>query len=157
MENFQEIVKNFLAEPIYWHWWIISIILLSLELLLPGVVFLWLAISAIITGGIAFFFSSLGWPALGTIFAVLGVVCVIVGRHYLKPKYDDNPDHPNLSRRGDSYIGKKFKLETDTQNGYGKIKIGDSLWRAYGQDIKKGDLVKVTKVDGTTLIVEKDE
>jgi membrane protein implicated in regulation of membrane protease activity len=47
-----------------------------------------------------------------------------------------------------------FVLEAPIENGFGKVRVGDSLWRVKGNDAASGARVRVTGVDGVVLVVE---
>jgi hypothetical protein len=68
-----------------WSWLIVGLVLLGLELMLPGGVFLWLGISAIVTGFIRFVFP-LDFPHQVGVFGILGVMSILfwlrVARRY---------------------------------------------------------------------------
>jgi membrane protein implicated in regulation of membrane protease activity len=64
-----------------WAWFIAGLVLLVLELALPGNVFVWFGIAAILTG-IVILIVDFGWPANAVIFVVLSVVTVVVGRRH---------------------------------------------------------------------------
>ena len=59
-----------------WSWLIVGLVLLGLELMLPGGVFLWLGISAIVTGFIRFVFP-LDFPHQVGVFGILGVMSIL--------------------------------------------------------------------------------
>ncbi len=59
-----------------------------------------------------------------------------------------------LNRRGDQMVGRTAVLSEPIQNGRGKIKIDDSMWRVEGGDLPAGTQVKITGVDGAILKVE---
>ena len=46
------------------------------------------------------------------------------------------------------------RLSFAIENGFGKVRVGDSLWRVKGQDAVAGTKVKVTAADGIVLVVE---
>jgi membrane protein implicated in regulation of membrane protease activity len=66
----------------------------------------------------------------------------------------ERSDQPNLNRRAEQYIGRRFVLETAIVNGQGKARVGDSLWLAEGPDLPAGSPVEVVGVDGSTLKVK---
>jgi membrane protein implicated in regulation of membrane protease activity len=41
------------------------------------------------------------------------------------------------------------------ENGFGKVRVGDTLWRVKGDDAPAGDKVEVTGTDGVLLLVRK--
>ncbi|MCB1922411.1 MAG: NfeD family protein, partial [Gammaproteobacteria bacterium] len=51
-------------------------------------------------------------------------------------------------------VGRVFVLETPIENGFGKVRVGDSLWRVEGPDAAAGSRVRVTSADGVVLVVE---
>jgi len=69
-----------------------------------------------------------------------------------------------LAQRQTSSVGKNGLLKavgeaiTDISEGEGKVSIHGEIWRAYShQAIKKGDKVRVEKVEGLNLYVRKEE
>ncbi|MCG8506008.1 MAG: NfeD family protein [Sphingomonadales bacterium] len=137
----------------YWTWFIAALAMLVLEMALPGVVFLWLAIAAALTGVIALLIPALGWELQVTVFSVLAIVSVIAGRNYLR-RHPVETEDTTLNRRGEQLVGRVLKVAEPIQGGVGKVKVGDSLWIAHGPDTGAGTSVRVTAVDGTVLNVE---
>ena len=136
-----------------WIWFIVAALLAIVELMVPGVLAIWLAIAAAIVGGLLLVVD-LPLAAQLAIFAVLSVVLVWASRQFLS-RHPIESDHPTLNQRGASYVGRVFVVEQDIRNGSGKIRVGDSLWLAEGEDAEAGARVKVTGVNGSALIVEK--
>lgn len=136
----------------HWSWWIAAIVLILLELAVPGVAFLWLGIAAGIVGALVYFMPALDWKNQLAVFAVLAVVSVVLSRRYLRWKPLET-DRPNLNRRGDSHIGRVFTLDQDIVGGTGHLKVDDSRWQIAGPDLPAGTKVKVTEVKGATLQV----
>lgn len=138
---------------IYWHWLILSVALIILEILMPGAYFLWMGISAAIVGGAMFVVPQMPILVQVLIFAVLSVITVVMYKSYRKK----NPivtDEPALNRRAEQYVGQSFTLTEPIVNGEGKIKVDDSTWKITGADIDAGETVRVISVEGSTLIVE---
>lgn len=138
----------------FWHWLILGVLLIVLEIFAPGVVFLWVGVAAIVTGGIAWAFPDLAVQWQVIIFAALAVVSVLSGRKWLKI-HPVETDHPTLNRRGEQYTGRHFTLTDAITSGFGKIKVDDSIWKVRGEDMPEGTSVEVTGVDGTVLKVER--
>ena len=136
-----------------WIWFIIGAVLAIVELFAPGVLAIWLAIAAMLVGGVLL---AVDLPVAAQIalFTVLSVILVWASRQFLT-RHPIESDHPTLNQRGVSYIGHVFVVEQDIRNGSGKIRVGDSLWLAEGEDAEVGARVKVTGVNGSALIVEK--
>jgi hypothetical protein len=137
----------------YWHWLVIGIVLLSLEMVFGVYYFLWMGIAAGIVGIIMYFMPSLPWLAQVVVFTVLSLTSFILFKLYQK----HNPvvsDQPALNKRGQQYVGRVFTLSEPIVNGTGKIKVDDSTWKVSGEDMETGKKVKVVAVDGTVLKVE---
>jgi membrane protein implicated in regulation of membrane protease activity len=140
-------------QPDYWHWWILALALIIAETVLPGSFLLWMGVSALVLGLLAWLAPGMGWETQVMLFAVLSLVS-IVGWRMWQRRHPDVSDQPTLNRRGEQYIGRVFVLETPIENGFGKVRVGDSLWRVKGADAPAGMRVKVADVDGVVLVVE---
>ncbi len=140
-------------QPDFWHWWILALGLIILETVLPGTFFLWMGISAIVLGLLAWLIPAMSWEMQLMLFAILSLVS-IVGWRMWQRRHPEESDQPNLNRRAEQYIGRVFTLETPIENGYGKVRVGDTLWRVKGGEASAGSKVKVTSVDGVILVVE---
>jgi hypothetical protein len=144
---------EWINDIIYWHWLILAVALIILEILMPGAYFLWMGISAVVVGASMFVFPQMPILVQVLIFAILSVITVMMYRSYRKK----NPlvtDEPALNRRGEKYIGQSFTLTEPIVNGVGMIKVDDSSWKIKGFDIDAGETVRVVAAEGTTLIVE---
>lgn len=138
----------------HWHWWIAAVILLVLEIFAPGAFFMWMGISAVVVGLLAYLFSDMGWTYQVLIFSVFSVASIVAWRNY-QGKNPATTDQPTLNQRGAQYIGRTFGLQEAIENGHGKIKVDDTTWKVLGPDCEQGSRVKVTGVDGTMLVVER--
>ena len=140
-------------QPDFWHWWILALALIIAETFLPGTFFLWMGVSALVLGLLSWLIPAMGWEMQLMLFAVLSLVA-IVGWRMWQRKHPDETDQPTLNRRGEQYIDRVFRLETAIENGFGKVRVGDTLWRVKGDDAAAGTKVKVTAADGVVLVVE---
>ena len=59
-----------------WAWMVLGLVLLALELVVPGGYFLWLGAAGIVTGLLAFI-GAITWPWQITIFGLLALAIVI--------------------------------------------------------------------------------
>ena len=147
-----------LANILYWHWFVLAGIFFVLEVLSMSFFFLWLGASAVMVGIVLLIAPDLGWQAQFIIWAGISVADVLGWRLLKKNKapLDIESDEPHLNRRGDQYIDRTFTLGEPIVNGFGKVKVDDSIWKVecQGADIEAGTKVKVTAVDGTVLQVE---
>jgi len=144
-----------LQQAQYWHWAVAGIILMVLEILAPGAVFLWFGIAAIVVSIIKAIIPGLGWEMQLAIFSILSVVSIIGWRLFFKknpPAHD--PDSDSLNRRGSEFLGRKVDLAKDIVDGVGKVKLGDTMWRVEGPDAPKGTSVEVVDSRGSSLVVK---
>ena len=152
-------MSQFLQEVQFWHWLTLGVLLLGLEVVLPGTFFLWMGVSAGIVSGILFIVPDFDWQNQVLVFGVFSVVALVAWRYWLKGHPVETTD-PTLNVRGAQYIGRILVLAEPIVDGVGKAKVGDSLWRVSTSDeinIPEGARVRVTGVEGATLVVEKPE
>jgi inner membrane protein len=137
----------------YWFWLGAGLVLLTLEAMLPGVFLIWLGLAALATGVITFLVP-LSVTASLVLFAILGLASILIGRKVQSRQKTEVTDAPFLNNRGKSMIGKVYAVEAAIVEGTGSVRIGDSVWRVTGADAAVGAHVKVTGIDGSTLLVE---
>jgi membrane protein implicated in regulation of membrane protease activity len=143
-------------EIVFWNWWVLALLLLAVELLAPGFFFLWMAASGFITGCLLLLVPALDVKLQISIFSVLSVVFILLWKLYGK-QHPITSDQPLLNKRGQQYIGRTFNLYQPIENGEGKIKVDDSIWKVHGEDCDINTKVKVTAIRGTVFDVEKVE
>ena len=140
-------------EVVFWHWWAVGAFLLIVELLAPGIFFMWMAEAAVVTGVLLLIFPALSWEHQLISFSLLSVVSIAVFRKYLR-KHPIVSDQPLLNQRTAQYIGRVVTLEEPIINGQGRIRVDDSLWKIHGEDALTGQRVKIVAADGVVLRVE---
>jgi len=135
-----------------WAWWIVGVILLGLELLMPGSFFVWIGIAALVTGVMAVF-TDFTWQTQAIVFAALALVIAVAGRTYFSRRSARN-EQPLLNQRAVRLIGRKYVLLEPIVDGRGKVRIDDTNWRVAGPDLPSGAEIKIAGIDGTVLLVE---
>ena len=145
---------QYLEQLTFWHWFIFGLVLAALEIFAPGVVFLWLGIAAGVTGLLLLVAGDLSWQFQALSFAVLAVLCVLLGRHFVARRPPET-DHPALNRRGEQYVGQTHVLSESVRDGKGKLVLDDTTWSVRGEDLPKGTRVKVVAMEGSELLIEK--
>ena len=138
----------------FWHWWILAALFAGIEILAPGVFFIWLGAAAALTGVIALVIPGMGWEIEALVFAVLAVASVVYWRSRIKRGKGKDDPADRLNRRGDQLVGRTAVLSEPIQNGRGKARIDDTVWRVEGSDLPAGTPIKVIGVDGAILKVE---
>jgi membrane protein implicated in regulation of membrane protease activity len=135
-----------------WAWFVVGLVLLALELVVPGGWFLWLGAAGIITGLTAFI-PGLGWPLQVTIFGVLALT-IVIGWTAFSRNRKPKSDRPLLNQRAEVFVGHEGVIDEPIVNGFGRLKLGDSVWRISGPDLAVGARVRVIGADGAVLKVE---
>ncbi len=138
---------------IFWYWWALAAVLLVFEMLLPGVVFLFLAIGAAAAGFALLVVSDLSLEFQLVLFAVVAVASAVGLRTTLR-RIQNQTAATNLNARGQSLVGKTFVLDQPILAGRGRVTLGDGSWIVTGPDMIAGAKVRVTSIDGTELKVE---
>jgi len=135
-----------------WTWIVAGLVLLALEIAVPGGVFVWLGVAAIVTGIIAFIWP-LGWAIEFAVFAILALIAIFSWLRF-KPR-GTSSDRPYLNRRAEAFIGHEAVLDEPIVDGFGRLSLGDTVWRISGPDLAAGSRIRVTGADGAVLRVEK--
>ena len=137
----------------FWHWLVIGLMLMLVELVLPSTYFLWLGVAAMLVGLLLWLLPSMSFDVQLILFAALSVSTIFLGRRYLK-RHPIDSDQPTLNVRGAQSIGRLATLREPIVNGVGRVHLDDTLWRALGEDMPSGSQVRVVAVEGTSLRVE---
>lgn len=137
----------------YWTWAIAAVVLIVMEIFLPGIAFLWLGIAAGVMAAVVFFLPDIGWSGQFILYAILAVISVFLGRKWFY-RYPIETMDKVLNRRGEQYVGRFFVLETAIANGRGKLHVDDTTWAIEGPDLPAGTKIKITKAHNVALVVE---
>ena len=135
-----------------WHWWVLGAVLLILEVLAPGIFFVWLALAAFMLGLIVFVLPVPVALQL-LLFAGLSVAAVLVGRRYVNRLGLGGEGGDEMNLGSGRLVGRTVTVTAAIHNGVGRVRVGDSDWRATGPDTPAGADVLIVAADGTTLIV----
>ena len=94
-----------------------------------------------------------GIPVLQLVlFGALGIAAIVAFRSYVKRSPQESAQ-PGLNQRGTQYVGQELTLVEPIQQGFGKVRVGDTVWKVAGPDLPNGARVRVTGVDGAVLTV----
>jgi membrane protein implicated in regulation of membrane protease activity len=143
---------EFASQLQWWHWWIAAAVLGAVETVLPGAVAIWFAAGAAIVGALLLLVP-IPWQLQLVLFGLLSIAALYLYRRY-KLGGPESAELPRLNRRGDQYIGQLCTLLEPISGGYGRARIGDSVWKVRGPDLPAGASVRVTAADGAVLVVE---
>lgn len=138
-------------EP-HWVWITLGLVLAGLEMLVPGVYLIWLAVAAIATGVLTGLFDlSLTMQVVDFVF--LSLIAAFSARRLLRDRPLVGAD-PLLNRRGARMVGDVALVVQPIEHGGGRVKLGDSEWIARGPDAPAGQWVRIAGSDGAILLVE---
>lgn len=135
-------------------WWLLGLLLIVLEVALPGYFLLWIGIGAAATGVLAWLLPGLSLLLQALAFAVLALLACAIYAFALRPRFrHDDSASLRLNRRGAQLVGQRYVLIEPIVNGRGKARVGDGEWLVRGPDLPLGATVEVLGVDGNTLQV----
>ena len=140
--------------PLHYLWWILALLLIGGEVLVPGYFLLWIGLAAAAVGVVLLLVPPLDFLVQAVLFALLAFAACVLYARVLRPKLDRRePGSETLNRRGERMIGQRYELIEPIINGRGKARVGDGQWLVSGPDLPLGSLVEVVAIDGTTLQV----
>ena len=135
-----------------WNWLIFGIVLMALEIVVPGVFLFWLGLAALLVGLLSFVIQP-SWQLQILMFALFAAAAVPLWRRLLRHSRQPSKSNPFLNKRADALVGRVFTLEKPIIDGSGTIRIDDTIWRVAGPDTPAGNRVKIVQADGASLTV----
>lgn len=140
----------------YWYWFSACLLLLLLEILIPGAFLMWIGFGA---AGVGFFLwlfpqADMVWQLFALAISVVGAV--LIGLHWQK----QSKKHPiaGLNQGLEMYIGRAVLVSEDFNSGVGRIRVDDSFFTANSTDLLvQGQRAVVTEVRDTILIVKAEQ
>ena len=140
---------------LHYLWWIVALLLIGGEVILPGYFMLWIGIAAAGMGVVVLAAPDMSALAQAVVFAAFAFVSCFVYWKVVRPRLDRiPPGNERLNRRGEQLVGQRFVLCEAIVHGRGKAKVGDGMWLVTGPDLPLGATVEVVGIDGTTLSVK---
>ncbi len=134
-----------------WNWLLLGALLLGLEVVVPGVHFVWFGFAAGIVAALVLA-TDMPWGWQLVAFAAIAAAFVYAMKGYASPQRIKS-DEPDLNVRGQQYVGRVVPVEDAINAGRGKVRIGDTTWTATGPDVPAGASVRITGVEGIVLVV----
>ena len=136
-----------------WIFWLVLVIVLSfVEIATVSLVSIWFVASGIVAMILSFFIEDTA--IITTIFILLGIFLLVISRPIVNKLRSKDNEKTNLDR----IIGETaIVTEVIKKNVVGEVKVDGKRWSAVSKEkCLKGDTVKVLKIDGVKLIVEKE-
>jgi membrane protein implicated in regulation of membrane protease activity len=150
------LISVWLSELTLWHWIILALLLVIAEVSLgANFVLLWCALMAGVIGVIVALWPNLAWEYQFLLFGVGILMSLWLGRWQMHQALGQAVDRPYLNQRANQYLNRVFTLEEPIENGIGRVRVDDSLWRVQGPELEQGTQVKVIGVNGTILKVQR--
>ena len=144
-------------EILYWHWIVVGIGLILLEIPLPSFTSLWFGTGAVVVGVLLFFMPELSFTLQVVIWTVLSALLTWMWFKFLKPLSIDKTK-AGLSREmilGE--VGQVLVVPDGERRGRLRFPapvLGADEWQFISQEtLAVGDRVRVTDVSGNSLIV----
>lgn len=133
-------------------WLILSIGFVALEIITPSFIVLWLSVGAFYAMLTTFITNQL------IIQLVVFVIVSVISMFFTKKLFNDTKNKIEYKNSTEMLIGKEVivvkRINTDIE--FGEIKIGNDIWTAYSdKDIDVGELVKIIKIDGAKVFVDR--
>lgn len=147
---------EFVLEP--WHWFVLGVLLILSELLLPAFAALWFGIGAIMVGVLYFLFPMMGTTTQFVTWIILSVLCTIAWFKFIKPLSTDRTK-AGLSR--EATIGQVgMVIQTNLEHEQIKVRfpmpvLGSDEWNCRSLSaVQVGDRVRVVDILGNDLVVQ---
>lgn len=152
------LTPGLLWPPTVWHWLILALVLLGVEMLLGTFDLLMVSIAAFLTTAFAAFGPAAftGWEAQLTVFFGASIVLIILGRTVFTNLRTGGPGEPALNRRMHRMVGARGTVVDDFASGQGRVRLGDTEWLAeaiQGENLKAGAAIVVEGARSTVVLV----
>ena len=147
---------NFVFEP--WHWFVLGILLILSELILPAFAALWFGAAAIVVSILLWMFPNMSFALQLLCWVILSISCTVLWFKFIKPL---SVDRTKAGLGGSVIIGETGMIIVAPQpERAGMVRfsvpiVGAAEWmcRTRGEQVAVGDRVVVTDIVGNELIV----
>ena len=147
---------EFVFEP--WHWFVLGVLLILSELVLPAFAALWFGIAAIMVGVLLWLFPMMGFPTQLVTWIILSVLCTLLWFKFIKPLSTDKTK-AGLSR--EATIGQVgMVIQTHMEHDLITVRfpmpvLGSDEWNCRSlEPVQVGDRVRVIDILGNDLVVK---
>ena len=147
---------EFAFEP--WHWFVLGVLLILSELVLPAFAALWFGIAAIMVGVLLWLFPMMGFTTQLVTWIILSVLCTLLWFKFIKPLSTDKTK-AGLSR--EATIGQVgMVIQTHMEHDLITVRfpmpvLGSDEWNCRSlEPVQVGDRVRVIDILGNDLVVK---
>ena len=147
---------NFIFEP--WHWFILGVLLMILELILPMFAALWFGLAAMVVGVVMLLFPSLSLTVQIWLWIILSIACTVLWFKLIKPLSIDKtkaglPREATIGQVG--IVIQIGLLHDQVRVRFTLPVLGADEWNCRSlSDVQVGDRVIVTDISGNDLVVK---
>lgn len=138
-----------MSAPIFWA--AAGLLLMVAEVLLPGIFLVWIGLSALIVGALAWAFALGGMAQVLAFVLVLAAIMGVIWKSGLHRRRQDSLNAPAIGTVG------RLVHALDFSGGEGRVRLGDSDWLARVEpgapDPAPGTQMMVVGVEGIRLVV----
>lgn len=146
-------------ELAYWHWVVLGVLLMLLEIFLPTFTALWFGAGAVIVGLIVLLFPGLSVAVQMTLWTAFSAVLTWAWFKYLKPLAIDRTKAGLSLEAIVGEVGQVITVPMENRRGMLRFPapvLGSDEWSFISdQELAAGDRVRVTDVSGNSLMVTK--
>lgn len=147
---------GFLEGASPWWWIAFGVVLGVVEMVTLSFFLIWPGLAAVAVGLLMVIFPSMSGSAQLGLFAVLSIILTVLGRFYVG-RFRGTSEASGLNERNARMVGRQAVADGAFSSGEGTITVNDVRWVARlapgHADIADGTAVRVTDIDGMTLVV----
>lgn len=147
---------EFIIEP--WHWFVLGILLVLSELLLPAFAALWFGLGALLVALLSWLFPSLGSAAEIMIWLIASVGFTIAWFKWVKPLSTDKTQAGLARESTIGQVGMVIQLKASPEQVIVRFPmplLGDSEWHCRTTTtVNVGDRVQIIDILGNEMLVK---
>ena len=147
---------EFVFEP--WHWFVLGVLLMLSELIIPAFAALWFGISAILVGILLWIFPALDSTVQLVLWMILSILCTIAWFRFIKPLSIDKTKAGLLREATIGQIGMVIQVNMEHEQirvRFPMPVLGSDEWNCRTlTSVNVGDRVRVVDILGNDLVVQ---
>lgn len=142
---------------LYWHWLVLGVVLMVLEIFLTSFVVLWFGIGALVVGICQWAIPDLPFPAQLLIWLVASTAMAVVWFRYFKPRMVDRTGAGIAREALIGECGQVIRAPVNGGRGLARFSVpllGSDEWEFIcAGPVAPGDRVVIREFSGNTLVV----
>ncbi|MFC4291909.1 NfeD family protein [Sphingorhabdus arenilitoris] len=146
------VIEAFLGLEGQWLWFILAALLAIIEIIVPGIFLVFIAMAAALTG-LATLLIDISLPAQLILFAISSLIAVYGGKHWYNQQDVESSD-PMLNNRSARMVGKTVTVVEPVDANGGRVRVGDGEWPARGPKMQPGEKARIAAVVGGIVEIE---